>query len=82
MITTTENETTTEPAPAARPRTLNPYRFLNATACREFLLEQARTSRAHRYTRVGSKALEDLNAMGHQKMISHVRSLPSKGQTI
>jgi hypothetical protein len=70
-----------ERAAPVRARTLNPTCFLNASACREFLLEFAGT-RAHKFERVSGKTLHELNEHLRALMISTVRRLPSKGKTI
>ena len=65
-----------------RLRTLNPTCFLNSNACREFLLEFAGGTRAHKYTRVSGETLQRLNEHLRAQMIALVRGLPSKGKTI
>jgi hypothetical protein len=66
----------------ARARTLNPTCFLNREACRDFLLEQAAGTRHHKFERVSSETLHQVNEVVRQIMIGTVRRLPSKGKTI
>jgi MFS superfamily sulfate permease-like transporter len=70
------------PAQIVRSRTTNPTCFLNREAVREFLLEQAAGTRAHKFERVSSKTLHQVNESVRQYMIAFVRRLPSKGKTI
>ncbi len=73
---------TTQEAIAKRPRTLNPTRFLNRAAVREFLLETAAQTRHHKFTRVSEATLVEINARVMNKCLEIVRTLPSKGKTI
>lgn len=65
-----------------RPRTLNPTRFLNRAAVREFLLETAEQTRAHKFTRVSQATLVDINARVMNKCLEIARTVPSMGKTI
>lgn len=65
-----------------RARLLNPTRFLNRAAVREFLLETAAQTRAHKFTRVSEATLVDINARVMNKCLEVVRSTPSRGKTI
>lgn len=67
---------------ASRPRSLNPTRFLNRAAVRDFLLETAAQSRAHKFTRVSEATLVEINARVMTKCLEIVRTMPSKGRTI
>lgn len=67
---------------AARPRVLNETVFINRAAVRDFLLEHAAGTRAHRFERVSKETLVRVNECARQCMISIVRALPSKGKTI
>lgn len=67
---------------AMRPRTLNPTSFINRAAVRVFLLERARVERAHRFSRVSSETLRDVNEAVRAKCIAIIHGLPSKGKTI
>lgn len=66
----------------SRPRTLNPTRFLNRAAVREFLLETAAQTRAHKFSRVSEATLTDINARVMNKCLELVRTAPSKGKTL
>jgi len=61
---------------------VNPTPLVNRTHVREFLLEEARRTRAHKFTRVSEDTLIAVNAQVRQHLVSIVRQLPSKGQTI
>lgn len=65
-----------------RPRSLNETRFLNRAAVREFLLEYAAQTRAHKFTRVSAETLRAVNEAARQCCVSTVKRLPSKGKTI
>jgi hypothetical protein len=65
-----------------RPRALNPTRFLNRAAVREFLLETAAQTRAHKWNRVSEATLVDINARVMTKCLEIVRTAPSKGKTL
>lgn len=67
---------------AARPRTLNPTAFINRAAVRDFLLEEAKRTRAHKYNRVSGETLTRINEWVRSSMVAHVRHLPSRGKTI
>ena len=69
-------------AVASRPRTLNPTAFINRAAVRDFLLDQARSTRTHKFERVSSETLQMVNEAVRQYCIALVRRLPSKGKTI
>lgn len=69
-------------APARRFRGLNPTRLLNRAAVREFLLEQARLTRAHEFTRVSEETLIEINEVVRSHCAAIVRRLPSAGKTI
>ncbi len=61
---------------------LNCTRFLNRSAVREFLLEHAKQTRAHKYTRVSEETLIEANEVVRQWVVRKVSSLPSCGRTI
>jgi hypothetical protein len=67
---------------STRARTCNPTCFLNREAVRDFLLEQAAGTRAHKFERVSSETLHQVNEEVRRFMIGVVRRLPSKGKTI
>lgn len=69
-------------AAQSRARTCNPTCFLNREACRDFLLEHAKGTRAHRFERVSAETLHQVNEEVRRFMIGLVRRLPSKGKTI
>lgn len=70
------------PSEGNRNRALNPTRFLCRSEVRSFLLEFARANRAHRFERVSEETLLAINEFVRQKLVDHVRRLPSKGKTI
>lgn len=63
-------------------KAINPTPFINRTAVKNFLLEHAAATRAHKYQRVSLETLRDINNAVRAVMISKVRTLPSKGKTI
>lgn len=65
-----------------RPRALNATCFLNRAVVRDFLLERARRTRAHKFTRVSNETLVKLNEILRAAMLGHVARFPSKGKTI
>jgi hypothetical protein len=67
---------------ASRPRTINPTCFLNRAAVKAFLLHRARLERAHKFTRVRSDTLIEINETVRQHLVYLVHRLPSKGKTI
>jgi len=74
--------TTIEVPQHKRPRTLNPTVFINRAAVRDFLLEQAKATRAHKFDRVSADTLQELNEFVRSWCIVRVHRLPSKGKTI
>jgi len=56
--------------------------YINARACRRFLLDYAKQNRAHRFVRVSKETLEQLDARVRTHMVAHVQSFPSKGKTL
>jgi hypothetical protein len=71
-----------EVATPRKTRALSPTKFLCRKACREFLLEEAKGNRAHKFSRVSMETLRGLNELVRQAMVSMVKRVPSKGQTI
>ncbi len=67
---------------AARPRALNPTRFICRTEVRSFLLECAEANRSHKFSRVSEETLVEINEHVRALLIAKVRRLPSKGKTI
>lgn len=61
---------------------VNSARLLNQAAVKKFLLEYARQTRAHKFSRVSQQTLIKLNEIVRASAIGHVKSLPSKGKTI
>lgn len=57
-------------------------RLINQTAVRELLLQQAKLTRAHRWTRVSEQTLRDAEEALRVWVINYVRSAPSKGKTL
>jgi len=58
------------------------YKFINATAVHTFLLEQAASTRSHKFTRVSEETLTAVNEAVRQFCVSHVKRMPSKGKTL
>jgi len=65
-----------------RPRSLNETCFLNRAAVKTFLLEQAKQTRTHKFSRVSAETLRNVNELVRQHLFAVVRRLPSKGKTI
>jgi len=63
-------------------RAINPTPFLCRSAVREFLLDQAKRTRSHKFTRVSGQTMIELNELVRQWCINRVLRLPSKGRTI
>jgi len=61
---------------------INPTPFLCKSAVREFLLGQARRTRAHKYTRVSEQTLIEANEHLRQWMVLRIARLPSMGKMI
>jgi len=61
---------------------INRTRFLNRAQVRRFLLDWAKGTRAHKFTRVSEETLITINELVRQWCVNHVRRLPSKGKTI
>lgn len=49
---------------------------------RTFMLDHAKKTRHHKFTRVSRATLDKLNGMVRQWIISHVNGCPSKGSTL
>lgn len=65
-----------------RVKSVKPAPFINEKAVREFLLEHAGKTRAHKYTRVSEQTMIEISEMVRRYCIHRVASLPSKGKTI
>lgn len=65
-----------------RVRSIDPAPFLKQPAVRKFLLEQAARTRSHKYTRVSSQTMIELNEVVRQSCILRIARLPSMGKTI
>ena len=63
-------------------KTINPCPFLCQSAVRKFLLDQAKRTRAHAYSRVSGQTMIEINEAVRQLCIDKVRRLPSMGKTI
>ena len=62
---------------------VNPTPLLNRTAVRDFLLEVAKDQRPfNKFTRVSEDTLIRANAVVRSFCVTHVRGMPSKGQTL
>lgn len=46
------------------------------------MLEQAKSSRHHKFTRVSEETLVEINELVRKAMVHIVHTLPSKGKTI
>jgi len=55
---------------------------INNTAARKAILEVAKATRHHPFTRVSSETLFDLEEFVRQKIRAIVQAAPSKGKTI
>ena len=66
----------------AKRTALSPTKFINATNCRQFLLEWSRENRSHQWERVSAETLVKLNEIVRVAMVGHVRSMPSRGKTL
>ena len=49
---------------------------------RQFMLDYAKNSRAHKFTRVSQQALDAIEAATRNACINYVKAAPSKGQTL
>lgn len=49
---------------------------------RTFMLDHAKKTRHHKFTRVSRQTLDKLNGMVRQWIINHVNGFPSKGSTL
>lgn len=56
--------------------------FICRQRVRKFLLEHAKQTRAHKFTRVSHATLSQINATVRLQLEGLVHRLPSKGQTI
>lgn len=56
--------------------------LINRKHVKALLLDTAKATRAHPFTRVGSDTLNDVNEVVRQFCVNKVKSLPSKGKTI
>lgn len=56
--------------------------ILNRKEARRRLLEYAKATRAHRFTRVSKRTIENLEASVEAMIRNNVQSAPSKGQTL
>lgn len=63
---------------------MNKFRtsLINRTAVKTLLLEHAKATKFHKFTRVSSNTLNDANEVLRQWCVNRVRSLPSVGKTI
>lgn len=61
---------------------MNPTPLLNRSAVRAALLDHAKRTRAHKYTRVSEDTLLLANAHLRIWIVNHVAKLPSMGKTI
>jgi hypothetical protein len=61
---------------------INATPFINRAACKSFLLEHAAATRAHKFHRVSSETLREINDAVRAVMTGKIRALPSKGKTI
>jgi hypothetical protein len=71
-----------KPLSNKRPRVLNATPFINRAAVRNFLLQHAELTRAHKFPRVSAATLRIINEAVRQACVNQVRQLPSKGKTI
>ena len=55
---------------------------INRAEVKRRLLQFAKDTRAHKFTRVSEATLNDFEAAVEARIRHHVSSLPSKGQTI
>jgi len=56
--------------------------LLNRSAVRQYLLDQAKKTRAHKYTRVSEDTLIAANEHLRQWLNARVRQMPSMGKTL
>lgn len=56
--------------------------YINRAKCKKFLLEFARSKRAHKFTRVSGETLNSIEADLIARLRSHVDQFPSKGRTL
>ena len=63
-------------------KAINPTPFINRKACKNFLLEQSKATRANKFKRVSAETLLKMNTAVRVAMIGHVRMIPSVGKTL
>ena len=63
-------------------RAINPTRLLRRSAVRAFLLDYAKKTRSHKFTRVSEQTMIELNEVVRTHCIRCVTRLPSMGRTI
>lgn len=63
-------------------RSINPCPFLCQSKVREFLLNEAKRTRAHVYTRVSGQTMIEINEAVRVRMMTIIARLPSMGRTI
>lgn len=57
-------------------------RLTSPTHVRQFLLDNAKTLRHHKFTRVSQETLDKIEAVVRAHCVAVVKSAPSKGTTI
>ncbi len=76
--------TTKPPAPASSPPDKGPHRtpLINRQHVKTYLLDLAKSKRAHKWTRVSETTLLTINELVRAWCVHHVARMPSKGQTL
>lgn len=56
--------------------------FLNAKSTKQFALDYAAKSRAHKFERVGESFIQRIDAAVRQAIVREIAAHPSKGKTL
>lgn len=56
--------------------------LINVKNGKAFLLEEAKRTRAHTFTRVSKQTMIDANEALRQWYLNHIKRMPSKGKTL